>query len=141
MTHFEDLSNEVIYEVFEFLDTHHLYEGFFDLNTRFRSLCIHSNLPTNINIPFISQSTFRRYYTQLISSKKHHINSIYVSNPLILDFFFSSNEEILKCSKLQSLIFETIESKHVENVLKSLSFFKAPPPLKNRSQPRNVRGG
>ncbi|CAF1260232.1 unnamed protein product [Rotaria sordida] len=121
INHFEDLSNELIYEIFEFLDSYHIYEAFLDLNTRFQNLCIHSNLPININISSLSKSTFQRYYTQLIMPKKHRIQSLCLSDPFIIDFFSSSTEHLSKCSQLRTLILDIFESEHMENLLHSLA--------------------
>ncbi len=121
VTHFEDLSNELIYEIFEFIDTYDLYETFFDLNIRFRNLCTHPSLPIQINISSLSKSTFQRYYTPVIQPNKHRIHSIHLSNPCAIDFFSSSIENISKCSQLQTLVLDTIEPQCLENLLKSLA--------------------
>ncbi|CAF0827653.1 unnamed protein product [Rotaria sp. Silwood1] len=54
----EDLSNEVFYEVFEYMDIYHVYEEFFNLNTRFQNLLVNSNVPVHINISTMSKSNF-----------------------------------------------------------------------------------
>ncbi|CAF3925772.1 unnamed protein product [Rotaria sordida] len=118
---FENLSNEVIYEIFEFLNVYQLYESFFDLNTRFRNLCIYSNLPIEINNQSLSKSTFQRYYTNLILPNKHRIRSLDLSDPFIIDFFSLSTEDISKYFQLQTLILEKMESGYLENLLTSLT--------------------
>ncbi|CAF1333805.1 unnamed protein product [Rotaria sordida] len=120
---FENLSNEVIYEIFEFLNVYQLYESFFDLNTRFRNLCIYSNLPIEINNQSLSKSTFQRYYTNLILPNKHRIRSLDLSDPFIIDFFSLSTEHISKYFQLQTLILDKMESGYLENLLTSLTSF------------------
>ncbi len=68
---FEHLANEILYEVFEYLDFYHVYDGFFDLNKRFRHLLLNSTLPIQINTPTVSKSNFERYYERIIIPNKH----------------------------------------------------------------------
>jgi hypothetical protein len=56
-------------------------------------------------------------------SNKHRINSIHLSNPFIIDFFFSPTHDI-KYSRLESLyILGTIESQYQKNLLIHLASF------------------
>ncbi|CAF4602546.1 unnamed protein product [Rotaria sp. Silwood2] len=58
LTNFEDISNDLIYEIFEFLNGYDLYEAFSNLNSRFENLLIHSTLPIKIDMSLMSKSTF-----------------------------------------------------------------------------------
>ncbi|CAF4450701.1 unnamed protein product, partial [Rotaria sp. Silwood2] len=53
---------------------------------------------------------------------KHRIRSINLSNPFIINFFSSPTENISKCSQLQALILNDIESKCLENLLVRLAY-------------------
>ncbi|CAF3982612.1 unnamed protein product [Rotaria sordida] len=53
---FEDLANEILYEIFDYLDVYDIYKGFYNLNNRFQNLAINSNVFTKINISTISKS-------------------------------------------------------------------------------------
>ncbi|CAF1452622.1 unnamed protein product [Rotaria sordida] len=46
----EELANEILYEIFEYLDGYDIYKGFYKLNNRFQNLSINSNILTKINI-------------------------------------------------------------------------------------------
>ncbi|CAF4410674.1 unnamed protein product [Rotaria sp. Silwood2] len=93
----EDLANELIYEIFDYLDTCHVYEGFFNLNTRFQNILIDSTFPIHINISLISKSKFHRYYIDFIQP------------------------DITKCSQLQTLVLNEIDSQSLENLLIGLT--------------------
>ena len=40
ITNLENLSNELIYEIFEFLNYHHVFQAFYDINQRFQDLLL-----------------------------------------------------------------------------------------------------
>jgi hypothetical protein len=115
---FEDLSNELIYEMFDFLDDYHIYKAFFDLNKRFENLLIHSILPIKINILSLSKSNFQDYYSDIIELNKHRITSLHLSDLFIIDIILSPPCNISKFIRLETLILDHIEAKHLENVLK-----------------------
>ncbi|CAF3481641.1 unnamed protein product [Rotaria sp. Silwood2] len=80
-----------------------------------------SNLSIKINISSLFKSSFETYYTSIIMPNKHRIHSINLSDPFIMDLFSSPTEHISKCSQLQVLILNEIESKCLENLLSNLA--------------------
>ncbi|CAF4192628.1 unnamed protein product [Adineta steineri] len=96
VTRFEDLANELIYEIFENLDTYQVYQSFFHLNIRFQNLCKHANLSIQVGMSSASKTTFQRYYD---------------------DFFVSLTEDITRCSQLQTLTLSNIECECLKKIL------------------------
>jgi len=123
-THFEDLASEIIYEIFEYFDPYHVYKSFFNLNTRFQNLLINSTVPIQISISSLSKSplqTYYSYYSDFIHPNKHRIQTLHLSDPFIIDFFSSSTSNISKCSQLQTLILDKIQSQSMETLLIDLA--------------------
>ncbi|CAF1676095.1 unnamed protein product, partial [Adineta ricciae] len=81
VTCFEDLSNELIYEVLEFVDFYDVYRAFYSLNMRFRQIITNSTLPIHVNLSSRSKSTFESYNKDCILPNKHRIQSLHLSNP------------------------------------------------------------
>ncbi|UJR19707.1 hypothetical protein I4U23_022841 [Adineta vaga] len=119
-TSIEDLSNELLYEIFEYLDAYFIYESFFKLNQRFQNLLLYSNFLFEIDIPSLSKSTFEHYYTQVITANKHHIKSLHLSDPFTVQYFFSLNDDISIYWKLQTLMLYSMESENLANLLERL---------------------
>jgi hypothetical protein len=117
---FEDLSNELIYEIFEYLDYFHVYEAFVNLNTRFYNLVINSNLPIKINVSSMSKSTRQRYNKDIIKPNMHRIISFHVSNVFTYNIAFSSLYKLRKFRRLETLILHNVEFEYVENLLNQL---------------------
>jgi hypothetical protein len=113
----EDLANEILYEIFEYLDIYHVYEGFINLNKRFKNLFINSNLPIQINISTMSKSNFERYHKNIILPNKHRINILRLSNPFTVDIIFSPPRFILKFISLETLILDNISAKYLSDIL------------------------
>ncbi|CAF4162606.1 unnamed protein product [Adineta steineri] len=122
VTHFEDLANELILEVFDNLDTYQIYQSFFHLNIRFQNLCTHANLSIQVGISSVSKTTFQRYYNDFIAPNKHRIQTLHLSNPFIIDFFVSLSEDITRCSQLQTLTLCNIEYGCRETVLAAAAY-------------------
>ncbi|CAF1064551.1 unnamed protein product [Rotaria sordida] len=122
ITYFEHLSNELIYEIFEFLDYFRVYKAFFNLNERFHSLLTNSTLLIQINLSSISKSVLQRYYKDIIIRNRHRINLLRLSNLFIYDdFAFLLFHKILKFRRLETLILDNIESYCLENLLYQLT--------------------
>ncbi|CAF1218779.1 unnamed protein product [Rotaria sordida] len=99
----EDLANEILYEIFEYLDSYDIYKGFYNLNKRFQNLAINSNVLTKINISTISKSNFEDYY-------RNRINFLGLLNPFAADIIFSPLDHILNFVHLETLIIDNIET-------------------------------
>ncbi|CAF1539264.1 unnamed protein product [Rotaria sordida] len=120
-THFEDIPNEIIYDIFEFLDVHHMYITFFNLNIRFQNLLTDSNFPIKINLSLTSRSTFEHQYKHIIMLNKHRISSLRLSNLFTIDMIFSPIRIVSKFIRLKTLHINNIQSKYVEKLLKYLA--------------------
>ncbi|CAF1416698.1 unnamed protein product [Rotaria sordida] len=108
---FEDLPNEILYEIFEYLDLYHVYDVFFDLNQRFQTLFLNSTIPIKINIPTVFKSNVEGYYEKMIIRNKHRINILRLLNPFIVDIIFSTPHIISKFIRLEILILDNIHTK------------------------------
>jgi len=121
MTKFEDLPNEVIYEMFDYLDICHVFESFFYLNTRFQYLLINCPLILKVDLSCISKSRFEDCCTYLIQPNIHQIISFHFSNPLTIDLFvslFCLNSSFIK---LESVVFNQINFEKLESILINFS--------------------
>jgi hypothetical protein len=119
--YFEDLSNDILYEIFEYLDYFHVYQAFFDLNIRYRKLLIDFNLPIKINISSISKSAFQNYYTHIILPRQHRIFSLSITNLLSFDLDISLHLNLSRFNRLEILILENIDSNQLKTVLQDIA--------------------
>jgi hypothetical protein len=121
-TTFEQLSNELIYELFEFLYFHHAFQGFYDLNKRFQNLFVHSNLPIKINISSISKPTFHRYLEDIIIPYTSRIQSLRLSSPFAVDMGLLLSPLMTKLIRLETLIINDIKAVHLVKLVNQLFF-------------------
>lgn len=73
----EDLSNELLYEIFEYFDADVLYEAFGHLNSRFHHLLFHSTFSLKVRPAYGSRSKLQYYCTNFWIPNRHRIVSIY----------------------------------------------------------------
>ncbi|CAF3200772.1 unnamed protein product [Rotaria sp. Silwood2] len=107
---FENLSNELLYEIFDYLDAYAIYKVFSNLNTRFQALLASSSLRLKIDLRFHSQDILQYCSTHIVTPNKDKIISIiwpyfydYESNFTLFNIDSSFN-------RLDSLTLRDIES-------------------------------
>jgi hypothetical protein len=116
-----NLSNELIYEIFEFLHPHQAFQAFYDLNKRFENLFVYSNLPIKINFISISKSSFQRYLTHIIIPHACQIQSLRLSNIFSTEMSLSILSVLTSLSRLKTLTINDIESEYIEQIINRLS--------------------
>ncbi|UJR20080.1 hypothetical protein I4U23_023212 [Adineta vaga] len=122
ITQFEDLANEILYEIFDYLEFYHMYLAFSNLNIRFESFLLQWTVPIQLNPSILSKSAFDYYHKNTIIHKQYQIKSLSLSNSFVVNLMFKAYSFPLlsNYSQLQTLILNNIEKRHVINILKSL---------------------
>ena len=121
ITTLEDLSNELLYEIFEYLNDHHAFQAFYELNNRFENLFLNSNLPIKINISSISKSKLHLYSTHIIKPYAYRIELFRLSNPCI-DPCLLLLPIMKNLTQLKRLILNNIESNYIEQIVNHLQY-------------------
>ncbi|CAF1137166.1 unnamed protein product [Rotaria sordida] len=120
ITQLEHLSNEIFYEIFDYLDGCFVYSIFSNLNIRFKYLFNDSSLPLKLNLSWTSKSTFEYYYNYIIIPNLNRIISLHIPNPLaiksILSLFSINNSFI----RLESINFGRVNAAHITSLLTHL---------------------
>jgi hypothetical protein len=116
----ENFSNEILLEIFEYLDMNDIYHGFFNLNNRFENLLINFHIPFQIDLSKISKCQFDLYNENIFQRNKHRIKILRLSNPFTVDELFSPIHLMCHLIQLEKLIFDHIHSKYLHNILKHL---------------------
>ncbi|CAF1506325.1 unnamed protein product [Rotaria sordida] len=122
----ENLTDEILFEIFDYLDTYYIYKGFYHLNKRFKNIFINSNISEAINILPMSKLNFENYYINIILPNRNRINLLRLTNPFTLDAIFSPPSIILEFIRLEILILDNIQSKNLSKFfycLRSLTKF------------------
>ncbi|CAF3266312.1 unnamed protein product [Rotaria sp. Silwood2] len=120
LTLFENLPNEVIYEIFEYLDFNDIDQIFSKLNLRYHSLVNNPAFHIKINISSMSKNTFESYCKHILIPYQNRIYSMNIENLFI--FYLSSPLLTLsQYSQLEILILKNIESNHITSLLPHLS--------------------
>ena len=120
ITILENLSNELIYDILEYLQLYDAFECFYDLNERFQHLLLNSNLPLHIDIPSISKSNFYRYLSHLILPHVDRIRSLQICIPFVDEIYSCLSPIISNMNRLKRLVIDHIESKFIEEILDHL---------------------
>ncbi|CAF3760969.1 unnamed protein product [Rotaria sordida] len=77
---FENLSNELFYEIFDYLEGCDLFQAFSNLNSRFQVLLISSCLRLKIDLRLNKEAFLKYYSTCVVASNKDRIISLSLGN-------------------------------------------------------------
>ncbi|CAF5069635.1 unnamed protein product, partial [Rotaria sp. Silwood1] len=106
----EDLSNELFYEIFEYLDSGEIYQAFFKLNHRFQQLLNSSSLLLKIKLYYSeSKETMMNNYKHIFLYNKNQVLSIHLWLSTNNNQIMSSFTIDLSFIRLESLVFSLIE--------------------------------
>ncbi|CAF4698538.1 unnamed protein product [Rotaria sp. Silwood1] len=109
----EYLSNEIFYEIFEYLDGCFVYNIFSNLNIRFKYLFNDSSLPLKLNLSWTSKLTFENYYKYIIIPNLNRIISLHIPNPLAIKSFLSLFSIKNSFIRLESINFGKMNTEHI----------------------------
>ena len=104
------MSNELLYEIFGYLDGYDIHRAFFNLNIRFRRLITCSLLPLKINLCAKSQTSVEYLCRNVIIPNKHRIRSIHLKNELLIDTFLANCIISSSFYHLESIVFNEISN-------------------------------
>ncbi|CAF3977205.1 unnamed protein product, partial [Adineta steineri] len=125
INHIENLSNEIFYEIFDYLDGCAIYQSFSNLNIRFQEFITHSTFYLKVQFSSESQSnlTIKDRYERYILPNKHRIISFYCDEQLYYAQFIQLSLINSTFNHLESIIFKhisTIQFVDLHFYLKSL---------------------
>ncbi len=86
-TSLENLSNELFYEIFEYLDGYCIFSVFFKLNNRFKTLLNDPSLLLKVKLsPFITSSM--KFYRDFLLPNRDRLLSVYLEGSSFIDIGF-----------------------------------------------------
>ncbi|CAF4944798.1 unnamed protein product [Rotaria sp. Silwood1] len=117
----ENLSNELFYEIFDYLDGRDIYYAFSNLNIHFESLIMSSTLVLKIHDYVSYKQSYEHDYFRIIIPNKHRIISLHLSNGT--QFITCSKFHTIDSSfyRLESLILHGIKYNEIISLLPSLT--------------------
>ncbi|CAF3279522.1 unnamed protein product [Rotaria sp. Silwood2] len=118
---FEELSNEIFYEIFEYLDICDAYEAFYDLNNCFHNIFIQLTLPYKIYVNLISKRDFEKHCKYIRSADVDRIISLHLLNWICVNNYFSLVCIDSSFIRLESLVLNGMKSEKLIPLLKNFS--------------------
>jgi len=95
-TNFESLSNDILYEIFEYLDFYYLYSSFSNLNQRFYNLIYHPEIGIKMNTISIPNEQLSHYFNDILQPNIHRIGYVSIRSPFDIHLSkFNSIEQLV----------------------------------------------
>ncbi|CAF1179198.1 unnamed protein product [Adineta steineri] len=122
----ENLSNELLYEILEYIDAHDIYKSFSNLNNRLQNLIISSSLLLRIKLNLKSISLLEDRCEHVIIPNSHRILSLHLIDELLTEKFFDHCIIDSSFYRLESLTLNEIQ---IEKLLTILFYLNSLPRL------------
>ncbi|CAF4113659.1 unnamed protein product [Rotaria sp. Silwood1] len=117
---FEDFPNEIIFEIFEYLDIYYIYKAFYNINKKFQHLLFNSNISLKIDTTItISKFNFQHFYNNMIIPNTNHITVLRISDPFIADMFITPSHLISSFICLKRLVLDNISFKSFDEIIEN----------------------
>lgn len=122
ITRIEHLSNEIFYEIFDYLEGCQIYRVFIDLNRRFHQLVTSPSLRLRLQIPYRFNLIYWNTYQRLMTFNQHQIFSIDLSLKLDENVgIITAHSLDSSFVHLESLSIDSMQSDTLFSVLFTLS--------------------
>ncbi|CAF1491711.1 unnamed protein product [Rotaria sordida] len=116
----ENLSNELFYEIFDYLDGCDLFKAFSNLNIRFEALLTSLFLLLKIDLRFHPEVIRRYRSTCIVVPNKHRIISLSLTNFYLYNSTFTRFNIDSSFSRLESLVLDNMKSNELIPLLINL---------------------
>lgn len=113
ITQFEYLSNEILYEIFEYLDFYDISQAFLNLNARFEYLLLDPTLPINADCSRISKPNFNAYFTNTVIPNLYRVKSLHLSILSPVNSVLLSLDNFIELTRLETLVLNNIPRLHL----------------------------
>ncbi|CAF1296155.1 unnamed protein product [Didymodactylos carnosus] len=127
VTYIEHLSDELILEIFEFVQSHILFDTFYNLNKRFNSILNDVHLSTDLKCN-MSKALFDQYCHKILNHKERRQQIFYLKLSNTRTFgqieLFMNNCSIESFIHLSSLIITNASSADLKIVASKLKYLK-----------------
>ncbi|CAF0901477.1 unnamed protein product [Didymodactylos carnosus] len=122
----ESLSNELFYEIFEYLDAYDIHKSLSNLNIRLQNLIISSSILLRINLCSKSKSLLEYRCRHVIIPNSHRILSLHLTDQSLINNFFNHCTIDSSFHRLESIILNGIKT---EKLLATLFYLNSLPRL------------
>jgi hypothetical protein len=122
----ENLSNELFYEIFDYLDVYNIYKSFLNLNDRFRHLITSPSFALKIHLHSEEQTKLIQTCEKIIIPNRQRILSLNLENNSTINDFFTYCIIDSSFINLQSIILKSVDT---DNCMMSLFYLKSLPRL------------
>lgn len=126
MVNIEKLSNEIFYEIFEYLHGFEIFHAFTNLTERFDGLIYYSSQSIRFSQSPLFDSTPRQNHAQFIIDNSHRTISLSIPNAFYLLTVYDRSRTNISYHHLESICIENISYPYL---LQLLSYFKTLPRL------------
>ena len=131
-SHLENFSNELIYEIFGYLDYQSICYAFWNLNVRFQGLILHPSFRIKIYVPLICQEKFEEQRRHLLQIDSCRVISLHMTHSFLtwftLDLFPNLeylNLQQLQWEQLQKLLHHLSSLSHLRSlVIETMNYFQ-----------------